>query len=101
MADYWMKMFQVDPISSTLIIVLCLAGSAILKSMTPTPALAIIAAPISMFSAFAVYAGWRDYGITLGAEKILDVAAAAGVGMTLGAVTTIVLYRAILAVSAR
>ena len=84
MADYWMKMFQVDPISSTLIIVLCLAGSAILKSMTPTPALAIIAAPISMFSAFAVYAGWRDYGITLGAEKILDVAAAAGEGSAAG-----------------
>ncbi len=101
MIDFWMKLFQVDWISATLIVMICMTGSAIMKAMLPTPGLAFVAAPVTVFSAFAATAVWRDFGLTLGAEKVLDVAAAAGMGMTAGAILTIVAYRGLLAISTR
>ena len=101
MIDYWMSLFEVDWISATLIVVICMVGSAILKAMSPTPALAFVAAPVTLFAAFLATAVWRDNGITLGDEKILDVAVAAGIGMTMGAVMVIVVYRAVIALAAR
>lgn len=101
MIDYWMSLFEVDWISATLIVVICMVGSAILKAMSPTPALAFVAAPVTLFAAFLATAVWRDHGITLGDEKILDVAVAAGIGMTMGAVMVIVVYRAVIALAAR
>ncbi|MGE8943805.1 hypothetical protein ACO2I3_18020 [Leptospira interrogans] len=101
MIDYWMSLFEVDWISATLIVVICMVGSAIMKAMMPSPALAFVAAPVTLFAAFLATAVWRDHGITLGDEKILDVAVAAGMGMTMGAVATILVYRTVLALGAR
>ena len=96
-----MKLFQVDWISSTLIVLICMTGGAVMKAMLPTPGLVFVAAPVTLFSAFATTAVWREFGLTLGAEKVLDVAASAGMGMTIGAVVTIAAYRAVLAIGAR
>jgi hypothetical protein len=101
MIDYWMSLFEVDWISATLIVVICMVGSAIMKAMMPSPALAFAAAPVTLFAAFLVTAVWRDHGITLGDEKILDVAAAAGIGMTIGAVATVLIYRTVVIFGSR
>lgn len=97
----WHKLFQMDWVSSTLLILICMVGGAIMKSMLPTPGLAFLAFPVTVVGAFAANAAARDFGITLGGDKMLDVAVASSAGMTLGAIATIIVFRLLVALGTR
>lgn len=101
MNDAWHMLFQIDWIGSTLIILICMVGGGIMKAMLPVPALAYMAFPVTVLGAFATNAVFREYGITLGGDKMLDVAAGTCVGMVLGATVVIVLFRALIALTSR
>ncbi|MCL4767945.1 MAG: hypothetical protein KJZ80_17105 [Hyphomicrobiaceae bacterium] len=101
MEDLWHKLFQIDWISSTLVMMICTVGGVIMKAALPVPALAYMAFPVTVFGAFATNAAFRELGITLGSDKMLDVAAGTCLGMTLGATAAIVVFRALIALTSK
>ncbi len=94
-------LFQIDWISSSLIMMICAIGGVIMKAMLPVQAVAYAAFPVIVLSAFAVNAVVRETGFTLGADRMLDVAAATCVGMIFGATLTILVFRALVALTSK